>query len=108
MVFGTDKARRKSRRRHDLPHVPSERLQVLGLGIPGSHEARAGAGDEVVEAPAAGTHRVGGAGRTIRDLMRAAEVSRSQAYRLIERGVVPFQVFAGVRYIRGEDIVAFA
>jgi excisionase family DNA binding protein len=46
--------------------------------------------------------------RTVRELMRAAEVSRSQAYRLVERGVVPFQVFAGVRYIRGEDIAAFA
>jgi len=45
--------------------------------------------------------------RTIRDLMRGAEVSRSQAYRLLERGVVPFQVFGGVRYIRAEDISAF-
>jgi excisionase family DNA binding protein len=45
---------------------------------------------------------------TVRELMRAAEVSRAQAYRLLERGVVPFKVFAGVRYIRGEDIAAFA
>jgi hypothetical protein len=34
-------------------------------------------------------------------------VSRSAAYRLIDHGVVPFQVFAGIRYIRGEDIAAF-
>jgi excisionase family DNA binding protein len=46
--------------------------------------------------------------RTVRDLMRAAEVSRSQAYRLLDSGVVPFQVFAGVRYVRGKDIAAVA
>ena len=46
-------------------------------------------------------------GRTVSE-SGSGEVSRSQAYRLIERGVVPFQVFAGVRYIRGEDIAAFA
>jgi hypothetical protein len=39
--------------------------------------------------------------------MRAAEVSRSAPYRLIDRGVVPFQVFAGVRSIQGKDIAAF-
>ena len=44
---------------------------------------------------------------TVGDLMRAAEVSRAQAYRLLERGEVPFQVFATVRYIRRVDIEAF-
>ena len=44
--------------------------------------------------------------RTVRELMLAADVSRAQAYRLLKRGVVPFQVFAGIRYIRGEDIAA--
>ena len=43
---------------------------------------------------------------TVGDLMRAAAVSRSQAYRLLQRGVVSFEVFAGVRYIRGKDIAA--
>jgi excisionase family DNA binding protein len=46
--------------------------------------------------------------RTVKDLMQAAAVSRSQAYRLLERGLVPFKVFAGVRYIRNEDIAAVA
>jgi hypothetical protein len=46
--------------------------------------------------------------RTVRDLMRAAEVSRAEAYRLLKHGVVPFKVFAGVRYIRGEDVAALA
>ena len=45
--------------------------------------------------------------RTVRDLMRAGGLSRSQAYRLLARGGVPFKVFAGVRYIRAEDIAAF-
>ncbi len=46
--------------------------------------------------------------RTVRDLMRAAEVSCSEAYRLIDRGVVPVRIFGGVRYIRGDDLAAFA
>ena len=46
--------------------------------------------------------------RTVGDLMRAAEVSRSQAYRLLERGVVPFKVFGGVRYIQGQAVVNLA
>jgi hypothetical protein len=45
---------------------------------------------------------------TVADLMRATGLSRSHAYRLLERGIVPFQVFAGVRYIRHQDIAAFA
>jgi excisionase family DNA binding protein len=45
---------------------------------------------------------------TVGDLVREAAVSRSQAYRLLERLAVPFEVFAGVRYIRRRDIDAFA
>ncbi len=41
------------------------------------------------------------------DLMRAARVSRSHAYRLLASGMVPFRVFAGVRHIRREDIPTF-
>ena len=41
-------------------------------------------------------------------LMQSAAVSRSQAYRMLQRGLEPFKVFAGVRYIRGEDIAAVA
>ncbi len=44
--------------------------------------------------------------RTVRELMRAAKVSRAQAYRLLERGVLPFRVFAGIRYIRGPHLAA--
>jgi excisionase family DNA binding protein len=44
---------------------------------------------------------------TVVDLMHATGVSRSQAYRLLERGTVPFQVFAGTRYIRSKDLGAF-
>jgi len=44
---------------------------------------------------------------TVADLMRATGFSRSQAYRLFEREVVPFQVFAGTRYIRSQDLGAF-
>lgn len=46
--------------------------------------------------------------RTVRELMRAAEVSRSEAYRLIDRGVLPVRVFGGVRYFRARDLVALA
>jgi excisionase family DNA binding protein len=45
--------------------------------------------------------------RTVRDLMRTADVSRSEAYRLIDRGMVPVRVFGGVRYIRGQDLESF-
>jgi excisionase family DNA binding protein len=44
---------------------------------------------------------------TVADLLRAARVSRSHAYRLLASGMVPFRVFAGVRRIRREDIAAF-
>ena len=44
---------------------------------------------------------------TVAELMRSAGISRSQAYRLLARGVVAFQVFAGVRHIRREDVAAF-
>jgi hypothetical protein len=38
--------------------------------------------------------------------MRATKCSRSQAYRLLERGIVPFQVFDGTRYIKSKDLAA--
>ena len=38
--------------------------------------------------------------------MRATGFSRSKAYRLLAHGILPFQVFAGTRYIRGKDIGA--
>lgn len=41
---------------------------------------------------------------TVADLTRATGCSRSQAYRLLERGTVPFAVFAGTRYIRKTDM----
>ncbi len=44
---------------------------------------------------------------TVVDLMRATGLSRSQAYRLLERGALPFQIFAGTRYIRSKDLGAF-
>ncbi len=44
---------------------------------------------------------------TVAELMLAARVSRPQAYRLLTRGMVPFEIFAGVRYIRSTDIDAF-
>ncbi len=44
---------------------------------------------------------------TVLDLMRATGFSRSHAYRLLERGSVPFEVFAGTRYIRSEDLGGF-
>jgi excisionase family DNA binding protein len=43
---------------------------------------------------------------TVADMIRATGLGRSQAYRLLTRGTVPFQVFAGARYIRREDIAA--
>ncbi len=39
--------------------------------------------------------------------MRATGFSRSQTYRLLERGVVPFHVFSGTRYVRRTDLAAF-
>ncbi len=44
---------------------------------------------------------------TVVDLMRATGFSRSQVYRLLERRIVPFQIFAGTRHIRREDLAAF-
>ncbi len=44
---------------------------------------------------------------TVADLVRAAGCSRAHAYRLLERGAVPFQMFGGTRYIRRRDVVAF-
>ena len=44
---------------------------------------------------------------TVADLVRATGYSRSKAYRLLTRGLVPFHVFAGTRYIRSEDVAAF-
>jgi len=44
---------------------------------------------------------------TVADLMHVARVSRSQAYRLLASGIVPFRVFAGVWRIRRDDIAAF-
>jgi excisionase family DNA binding protein len=41
---------------------------------------------------------------TVADLVRATGFSRSKAYRLLERGILPFKVFAGTRYIRSEAV----
>jgi len=43
---------------------------------------------------------------TVAELMRATGLSRSQAYRLLARGSVPFQVFAGTRHVRRKDLDA--
>lgn len=45
--------------------------------------------------------------RTVVDLISATGFSRSKAYKLLARGIVPFQVFAGTRYIRNKDLSAF-
>jgi excisionase family DNA binding protein len=44
---------------------------------------------------------------TVAAVTRAAGVSRSQAYRLMTRGVLPFLVFAGTKRVRSEDLAAF-
>jgi excisionase family DNA binding protein len=44
---------------------------------------------------------------TVVDLVRATGFSRSMAYRLLARGLVPFHFFDGVRYIRRKDFGAF-
>jgi excisionase family DNA binding protein len=44
---------------------------------------------------------------TVADLMRATGFSRSKAYRLLARGILPFKVFAGIRYIRSRDVGDF-
>jgi excisionase family DNA binding protein len=41
---------------------------------------------------------------TVADLIRDTGFSRSKAYRLLERGTLTFQVFAGTRYIRSKDL----
>jgi predicted DNA-binding transcriptional regulator AlpA len=41
---------------------------------------------------------------TVADLMSATGFSRSKAYRMLERGILPFKVFAGTRFIRSEDV----
>ncbi len=44
---------------------------------------------------------------TVADLIRIAGCSRAHAYRLLDRGIVPFQVFGGIRYVRSEHVAAF-
>jgi excisionase family DNA binding protein len=44
---------------------------------------------------------------TVADLVLATGYSRSKLYRLLERRGVPFQVFAGTRHFRSEDVAAF-
>jgi len=44
---------------------------------------------------------------TVADLMRTTGFSRSKAYRVLERSALHFQVFAGARYFRSEDVAAF-
>ncbi len=44
---------------------------------------------------------------TVADLMRATGFSRSKAYGLLERGILPFQVFAGIRHVRRGDVSDF-
>ena len=44
---------------------------------------------------------------TVADLMRATGFSRSKTYRLLERAILPFRVFARIRYIRSKDLGAF-
>jgi predicted DNA-binding transcriptional regulator AlpA len=39
--------------------------------------------------------------------MRATGFSRSKAYRLLERGILPFRVFAGARHVRSKDVGDF-
>ncbi len=41
---------------------------------------------------------------TVADLIHATGLSRSQAYRLLARGSVPFRSFGGTRYIRSGDL----
>ncbi len=44
---------------------------------------------------------------TVADLIRAAGCSRAHAYRLLERGAIPFRVFGRTRYVRRSDVTAF-
>jgi excisionase family DNA binding protein len=44
---------------------------------------------------------------TVADLLRTTGFSRSKAYRVLARSALPFQVFAGTRYFRSEDVAAF-
>jgi len=44
---------------------------------------------------------------TVADLIRASGCSRAHAYRLLERGAVPFAGFGGTRYIRRRDLEHF-
>ncbi len=44
---------------------------------------------------------------TVAELIRVAGCSRTHAYRLLERGTVPFQFFGGTRYVRRKDLAAF-
>jgi excisionase family DNA binding protein len=44
---------------------------------------------------------------TVPDLVRATGISRSKVYRLLARGILPFQVFAGTRCIRSKDVGDF-
>ena len=46
-------------------------------------------------------------GRMVADLIRVSGCSRAHAYRLLERGAVPFAAFGGTRYIRRRDLEHF-
>jgi hypothetical protein len=43
----------------------------------------------------------------VADLVRATGYSRSKAYKLLARGVLPFQVFAVTRFIRSGVVDGF-
>jgi hypothetical protein len=45
--------------------------------------------------------------RTVAELKRVARCSRAHAYRLLERGIVPFRLFGRTRYVRRRDIIPF-
>jgi len=41
---------------------------------------------------------------TVAELIRAAGCSRTHAYGLLARGIVPFRVFSGIRYVHSKDL----
>jgi len=45
---------------------------------------------------------------TVAELVRVAGCSRAHAYRVLQRGIVPFRLFGRTRYVRRRDIIAFS
>jgi excisionase family DNA binding protein len=72
-----------------------------------ARRVRPAALEALCEAMAAGRPPAGEDWRTVKEIVRSADISRSLVYRLIRRGVLPAMMFGSAHYVRGEDLARF-